>query len=215
LARLILMQSYAVDLAHLFDGTTDASLMGGVRKLWRDHLALNDAQLRLVTRTLGVTLRLNSGEELRVHLNDRLGRVGLIRVPPSEAGFFYDDLINKLHSQGRKDFDRGSFRAMCEQEHLFDKDRDRNPVTIGVRSFMHPIDDLGARCDRALNLVPHFDGRFIRDEQAWNSTLFPALREFILAAARENDHLCLVLDTHVSLAFGIGAILNVKSWKDD
>jgi hypothetical protein len=207
------MQSHAVDLARLFDGTTDASLMGGVRKLWRDHLVLDDAQLRLVARTLGVTLRLNSGEELREHLNDRLGRVGLVRVPASEAGFFYDDVINKLHSQGRKDFDRDSFRAMCEQEGLFDQDQDRNPVTIGVRSFMHPIDDLEARCDKALNLVPHFDGRFIRDVQAWNGTLFPALREFVLAAARENDNLRVILDTHVSLAFGVGAILNVKSGK--
>jgi hypothetical protein len=74
---------------------------------------------------------------------------------------------------------------------------------------MHPIDDLEARCDRALNLVPHFDGRFIRGEQAWNDTPFPALRAFILAAARENDNLRIIFDTHVSLAFGVGAILNV------
>jgi hypothetical protein len=214
LLRLILTQSHAVDLARLFDGTTDASAMGRVRKLWREHLALDEAQLRLVARTLGVTLRLSSGDDLREHLNDRLARVGLVRVSASEAGFFYDDLISKLHSQGRKDFDRESFRDMCEQEKLFEAaDRDRNPVTIGVRSFMHPIDDLEARCDKALNLVPHFEGRFIRDEKAWNTEIFPALRDFVLDAARDNDHLRVVLDTHVSLAFGVGAILNVKSGK--
>lgn len=213
LMRLILMQWQALDLARLFDGTTDASAMGGVRKLWREHLGLDDANLRLVARTLGVTLRLESGEDLRERLNDRLAATGLIRVPASEAGFFYDDLIGKLHGQGRKDFDRASFREMCEQEQILDKNRERNPVFVGVRSFMHPIDDLEARCDQALNLVPHFDGRFIRDEKAWNDTLFPELRAFILAAARKNDDIRVILDTHVSLAFGVGAILNVKSGK--
>src|SRR5262249_20878955 len=186
LLRLILTQWNAVDLPRLFDQTTDASVMGQVRKHWRDHLRLDDEQLCLVARTLGLTLRAESGEELRDRLNDRFAAVGLMRVAASEAGFFYDDLISKLHSQGRNDFNRESFRAMCEQEQLFDNARDRNPVTIGVRSFMHPIDDLDARCDKALDLVPHFDGRFIRDELAWNTTLFPALRDFVLAAAREN-----------------------------
>jgi len=133
LSRLILMQWQAFDLARLFDGTTDASLMGSVRKLWRDHLGIDDGALHLVARTLGVTLRLDSGEEFRDRLNDRFAAVGLIRVPSSEASFFYDDLIGKLHGQGRKDFDRDSFRAMCEQEKLLDNNHERNPITVGVR----------------------------------------------------------------------------------
>ena len=213
LMQAILMQWHALDLGRLFDGTTDASAMGKVRRLWREHLGYDDEKLRLVARTLGVTQRLESGNDLRERLNDRFAATGLIRVPQAEAGFFYDDLIGKLHAQGRKEFDRDAFRDMCEQERLFDKDRERNPVTIGVRSFMHPIDNLEARADQTLNLVPHFDGRFIRDEQAWNTTLFPALREFVLSAARGNDHLRVVLDTHVSLAFGVGAILSVKAGK--
>jgi hypothetical protein len=189
LMQAILLQWHALDLGRLFDGTTDASAMGKVRRLWREHLGYDDEKLRLVARTLGVTQRLESGDDLRERLNDRFAATGLIRVPPAEAGFFYDDLIGKLHAQGRKEFDRDAFRDMCEQERLFDNDRERNPVTIGVRSFMHPIDNLEARCDQTLNLVPHFDGRFIRDAQAWNDTLFPELREFVLAAARANDSL--------------------------
>ena len=103
LARVILMQSQALDLACLFDGTTDASAMGTIRKLWREHLGLDEDALRLVARTLGVTLRLESAEELRDRLNDRFAAVGLIRIPASEASFIYDDLIGKLHAQGRKD----------------------------------------------------------------------------------------------------------------
>ena len=39
------------------------------------------------------------------------------------------------------------------------------------------------------------------------------LRNFVIDAARGQDELRLVLDTHVSLAFGVGAVLNAKSGK--
>ena len=78
---------------------------------------------------------------------------------------------------------------------------------------MHPFDNLEARCDETLNLVPHFDGRYIRDEADWAARVLPELRTFIVAAAQANDHLRLVIDAHVSLAFGVGALLDVKSGK--
>jgi hypothetical protein len=39
------------------------------------------------------------------------------------------------------------------------------------------------------------------------------LRAFITAAARSNDCLRRVIDAHVSLTFGVGALLDVKSGK--
>jgi hypothetical protein len=213
LMQLVLLQWHALDLNRLFDGTTDASAIGKLRKAWRDHLAADEAALRRVARTLGITQRLESGDDLRERVNDRFAATGLMRVPSAEAGFFYDDLIAKLHAQGRTTFDRQSFRDMCNSENLLDDTRERNPVTVGVRSFMHPIDNLEARCDQTLNLVPHFDGRYIRDEADWSGRVLPELSEFIVKAAQSNDRLRLVLDTHVSLAFGVGALLNVKSGK--
>jgi hypothetical protein len=212
LMKIVLAQWHALDLIRLFDGK-DGSAMAKVRRAWRAHLESDDTALHRVLRTLGITQRLESGEDLRERLNDRFAATGLIRVTNAEAGFFYDDLIAKLHAQGRKEFDRASFRDMCEQEKLFDHHDTRNPVSIGVRSFMHPIDNLEARADRTLNLVPHFSGRFIRDEAAWNATVFPELHAFVLEAVREIDHFRLLVDAHVSLAFGIGAILNMKSGK--
>jgi hypothetical protein len=119
-----------------------------------------------------------------------------MRVSSAEAGFCYDDLIAKLHAQGHTSFDRQSFRDLCQSENLLDHAHARHPVTIGVRSFMHPIDNLEARCDETLNLVPHFDGRYIRDAADWEGRVLPELREFILRAARANEHLRLVLDAH-------------------
>jgi hypothetical protein len=213
LVKLIQMQWHALDLNTMFDGTTDASAMGKLRKAWRDHLAADEAALRRVARTLGISLRLESGDDLRERLNDRFAAMGMKRVSAAEAGFFYDDVIAKLHAQGRSTFDRQSFKDMCASEKLLDDGRGKNPVTVGVRSFMHQYDNLEARCDQTLNLVPHFDGRYIRDEANWTTHVLPELRAFIAAAAQANDHLRLVIDAHVSLAFGVGALLDVKSGK--
>jgi hypothetical protein len=213
LVKLIQMQWHALDLNALFDGTTDASAMGKLRKAWPEHLATDEAALRRVARTLGISLRLESGDDLRERLNDRFAAMGMKRVSAAEAAFFYDDVIAKLHAQGRSTFDRQSFKDMCASEKLLDDGRGKNPVTVGVRSFMHPIDNLEARCDQTLNLVPHFDGRYIRDDADWAARVLPELRAFIVEAARANDHLRLVIDAHVSLAFGVGALLDVKSGK--
>jgi len=213
LASIIMNQSHALDISRMFDGTTDASALGKLRKAWRGHLNIDDDELRLLSQTLGFTLRLESLQDFRSSLNERFRGVGMMEVPDSETTFIYDDLWPKLHAQGRLSFDRKSFRELCGDERLLDDRRGERPVTIGVRSFMHPIDNLDARCDETLNLVPHFDGRYIRDEKDWNGRLAPALREFLLKAARSHEHLRLALDAHVSLAFGVGAILNVKSGK--
>jgi hypothetical protein len=54
---------------------------------------------------------------------------------------------------------------------------------------------------------------YIRDPAHWTARVLPELRAFIVAAAQANDHIRLVVDAHVSLAFAVGALLNVKSGK--
>jgi hypothetical protein len=87
LMRIVLQQTHALDLDWLFDGTTPASAMGKVRKVWGNHLAADEAALRLVARTLGVTQRLESAEELRERLNDRLRRSASCGCPLPRPGF--------------------------------------------------------------------------------------------------------------------------------
>jgi len=214
LLELVRKESDALDLGRLFDGTTDASRMGRVRKLWREHLGIDHAGLNLVARTLAVAETPESLASQRERLDEKFASVGMRRVPASETGFFYDDLIAKLLAQGRVEFDRDSFAEMARREGVLDNQaRPETVLTIGVRSFMHPIDNLEDRCAHMLNLVPHFDGRYIRNEADWQERIFPELHEFVLNAARSTDNLRLVLDAHVSLAFSIGALLNVKSGK--
>lgn len=212
LRKLILNQTNALDIDSVFVGGVN-SMMGRLRDLWNGHLQIDDDELRRLLRTLGINLRIRSGEDLREQLNDRFEAVGMRTVPRDEAGFSYDDLIRKLHAQGRKQFDRTSFRELVNDEKLLAGPRHPSKTTIGVRSFMHPIDSIEARATTTLNLVPYFHGRFLKDEAGWETDLFPALKSFVLAEAQKGDHMRLILDAHVSLAFAVGSILNVKAGK--
>ncbi len=214
LLQLIRKESDALDLGLLFDGTTDRSRMGRVRKLWREHLKLDHPGLNLVARTLAIAETPESLDSLRERLDDKFAAVGMKRVPASKTAFFYDCLFFELLDQGRTDFDRDSFAKMVRSEGILDERvQPENVLAIGVRSFMHPIDNLEDRCERMLNLVPYFDGRYIRDETDWYGRIYPELRKFVLDAARSTDRLRIILDAHVSLAFSLGALLNVKCGK--
>lgn len=158
--------------------------------------------------------RPESLESLRDRLDDRFAAVGMRRVLPDETAFIYDDLIPKLLGQGRIEFDRNSFRTLCDRERLMDPTgKTKDMITIGVRSFVHPIDNLDERCPRIIDFLSQFDGRYIRNEPDWQASILPRLADFLRAAAREADELRVMLDAHASLAFAAGSVLNVKSGK--
>lgn len=210
LNRLISSRSHALRLEQLFVTSTDRSAMGRVRKLWREHLNIDDDQLKVFARTLAVSSAAESLEGLRDQLDTLFAFVGLRRVPASDSASVYDELIFQWLGQGRVMFDRESFRAACEKERLLDGG-ESGPLVFGVKSFEHPIDRLEERCTAVLNLVPEFDERFIRSESDWSSTLYPALTRFLLAAAKGTEHPRLIIDAHLSLSFAAGSILNIKS----
>lgn len=214
LIELVEKNTNALRLDRLFEGKTKKSRMGRVRKHWADHLGVDEVGLKLVARVLAVAESSESLMSLRERLDERFASVGLRRVPASESAFPYDDLVGKLLAQGRIEFDRASFREMARGEGILgDAVPSGNVRAIGIRSFMHPIDNLENRCDRLLNLVPYFDGRYIHHLEDWQRRVLPELREFALREARATEGIRLILDAHVSVAFAVGAVLDVKSGK--
>lgn len=199
-----------VRIDRLFDGTTDASIAGKIRKAWREHLGVDDAGLQLLASTLGLGIDSRSLLDLRDNLDPLLELRGMRRVPDSESTCWYDDLAYQWLAVGRIEFNRDEFVAACKQQNLFEAPPKKH-VVFGVKSFEHPIDALEDRCVKVLNLLPHFNDRQIRDEEAWADELYPQLRCFLIDAAIANEHLRLVLDTHATLAFAAGSILNIKS----
>lgn len=83
-----------------------------------------------------------------------------------------------------------------------------------MKSFEHAFDRLEDRCTIVLDLITQFDERTIREQTEWTSSLYPKLKDFLHTSARDNQHLRLVLDTHITLAFAAGSVLNIKSGRN-
>ncbi|MCY4179188.1 MAG: SAVED domain-containing protein [Litoreibacter sp.] len=210
LSALVSSQSGSVRLDRLFGTKTDSSKAGAIRKAWREHLEIDDDELRVFVNTLAFGHTSENLDDLRARCDLSFRIAGLKRVPTHHSSFIYDDVVFQWMSQGRVEFEKESFRDACADEDLFGQSMER-PKIYGVKSFEHPLDRLEDRCDDVLNLVPVFDQRYIRDEEDWSKTLYPALESFLQSAARDQRQLDLALDAHTTLAFAAGSVLNIKS----
>ena len=211
LRALVNERSHTLRVDMLFGTKTDRSAMGEVRKLWREHLDITEDELRLLTGTLAFSETSESLDGLRDLLDLHFKAVGLRRSPPSESAFIYDDVVYQWASQGHLEFTRANFRGHCERENLIGEPGEGRPRIYGVKSFEHPTDRLEDRCPKVLNLVPDFLDRQIRPEADWQRTIYPALKDFLLDAARESERIRLILDSHLTLSFAAGSVLNIKS----
>lgn len=213
LRRYINQKSKTLRLKDLFDETRDTSIAGKVRKLWREHLGIDDQELMLLARTLSLDTDSTSLDDHRDNLDLLFENRGLRRVPVNESSFVYDDVAFQWLAQGRLEFNRQTFRDACKREGLLAGDG-RAHVVFGVKSFEHSFDRLEDRCTVVLDLIPHFDERAIRDQTEWATTLYPKLKSFLQVAARDNQYLRLILDAHITLAFATGSVLNIKSGRN-
>jgi len=203
-------RSGAIRVERLFETKTDRSKTGAVRKEWREHLSLDDEALREFAGVLAFRAANDSLDDYREQLDTLFAYVGLRRIAAHESAFPYDDIVYKWLGQGRTEFDRASFRRVCQEEGLLTQGGASRPIVYGVKSFTHAVDRLEDRCVRVLDFVPEFDERYIRDEAEWANTLYPLLRKFLLQAVQESDRPRLALDAHATLAFAAGSVLNTK-----
>lgn len=210
LRQLLNLRSDTLRIDRLYAGG-DRSAVGKIRKLWREHLELTDDELRGLAGMLALKETTESLDAFRDRLDDLFRLVGLRRIPANESGFSYDDLPFQWMAQGRLEFDRTTFRAVCEREGLLVGPESGGPKVFGVKSFEHKTDKLEDRCFSVLNLLDSFNERQIRSDADWENVLYPALSDFLIAAAQQSEQLRLILDVHLSLSFAAGSVLDIKS----
>ena len=198
----------------LFDGTTDRSRMGKVRKLWREHLKLaSDEELKRVVSGLRILDGHRTLEDLRSEINVKARVVGLLACETASE-FRYDELARALKVRQLNGLTRETFLKLCEEEGLM------APVAaatdpflpIAIRSFLGPAADIvGAAPDDTLLLVDQFRERYLRDDLDWQTDIRPRVEAFLLAAVKRSAQLRLVLDAHASIALLAGSVLDLKS----
>lgn len=214
LTRLIENSDGRLRLDLLFDGTTDQSQKGRIRKAWREHLELeSDAELRGLLETLRIRTNFPDLESLRSQRDTELQNAGFLRAEAGMASQRYEELIRNLYAEGIHEFDRDRLRDIAEKEGLWvgRPAVEEEALRLGIRSFVKGAEHLGDRTDRMLCLLDRFQGRALREGEDWVGSVKPALASFLAEAVSENRPIQLHLDTHSSLAFAAGYCLDPKA----
>ena len=215
LAYLISGHDKTLLIERLFDGTTDKSRMGKVRKCWREHLKLTtDDELKTIVRGLRVLDGYRSLEELRSEINFKAQIVGVLACSAADSDFRYDELARQLKVRQLNTLNRESFLQLCRDEGLL-VERTVEPdsfLPIAIRSFLGPAADIvGAAPEHTLLLTDDFRHRYLQDDREWQRDIRPKVETFLRAAVRKCTRLRLILDAHASIAFLAGAVLDLKS----
>ena len=82
-------RSGSMRLDRLYSSKTDKSKDGAVRKAWREHLGIDEGELRVLAHTLAFGHVSETLEDLRERLDEVFGVVGLVRVPSNQSTLIY------------------------------------------------------------------------------------------------------------------------------
>ena len=215
LASLISGNDKALLVERLFDGTTDRSRMGRVRKCWREHLKLeDDEQLRAVVSGLRVIDSHRSLQELREQINVKAEVVGVLACNAADSDFRYDELARQLKVRKLNALDREGLLQFCKGEGLLaGRPTDPDPfLPIAIRSFLGPAADIvGAAPENTLLLTDEFRQRYLQEGHEWRRDVRPKVERFLQETVKKSPKLRLILDAHASIAFLAGAVFHLKS----
>jgi hypothetical protein len=215
LGLLISGHDGSVLVERLFDGTTDRSRMGKVRKLWRDHLQLaTNEELKQVVMGLRVFEGYRSLDELRASINLRAQVVGVLACNAADSDFRYDELARQLKVRQLNKLTRETLLQICREEGLLvPQAPEPDPaLPIAIRSFLGPAADIvGAAAEDTLLLTDYFRQRYLRDDRDWQRDIRPTVETFLRNCVRKSGVLRLILDAHASIAFLAGSVLDLKS----
>ncbi|QJB42445.1 SAVED domain-containing protein [Chitinophaga oryzae] len=203
----------ALRMEILFDGKSDSSKFGKIRRAWREHLQIEtDDELRKVLTPLRIRHSYPDIDLFLDMLSERLELAKLQPLTPDQRSLGgLVELIQRLHAGGRKEFTRDELQRICEEEGIVLSEVITEDVhVIGVRSFYKGAQELHLEVHDMLCLLDKFVGRFPGEKVSWPE-IYDEIQMLAQKAIDARKPVKLHLDTHLSLAFGMGYVLNSKS----
>ncbi|MET3880139.1 SAVED domain-containing protein [Chitinophaga sp. OAE865] len=198
-------------LDKLFDGTTDGSKHGIIRKALREHIGVDDTTLKEVLRPLRISASYDDVTRIVDRVNDKLQAINFQTMDAGKRASGYVELIQRLHAEGVKDFTQEKLHEICDKEGLIivKESLTQEFHIIGLRSFRKGAEDLVNKVHTLSCHLNKFNDRFLEPPHTWEavSAEVKALADAGLATKKP---LKLYLDTHLSLAFVLGYELNPK-----
>lgn len=119
-----------------------------------------------------------------------------------------DQMISSTHGDG---IDRKKFDEELEKRIFLIADKySPKRISIAVTSFPRGAVHLEDKT-MCLSLVDKYDGRNLKSGYDWNNDIYPMLRDFLISNTKNEHAYQVFLDTHASLAFAAGYVLDSKS----
>lgn len=221
--RVILRQHWTVKhddpLAIIYDNSTGAlnleklfsegprSKMGKIRNAWKEHLGIDDEELRFILQFVRFTQEKSTLKDLHHDLNTSFSLVGIHPVPHESLTFDYDDLIWTMHQEAKTGllFDRAGIIAKLSSHNRFTPlPTPSRSKRLGIRSFLPMAVNLQDQVEAMIALEHHFDDRTIRDPQLWNTHILLELQAFFEEHISDGSDCDLALETHTTTAFTAG-----------
>lgn len=201
-------------LNDLFDGRPKTK-MAKARKLMMQHLELdNEADLYAILGSIRIQ---HSKPGISLLIKDQLNsRLMLAGLKPIDFKFLtnpYNDLIVNCAGMGSKRFNKDSLLKLCRTERLYTGQPLllKDDIPVGIRSFLPFTENLDEETNHLLCLSDHFDGRLIKSEKSWNRDIYTKLLEFSKGVFSPGSAYLIQFNTHLSITFAAGLILNPKS----
>jgi hypothetical protein len=214
LSSLISANDKFILLERLFDGTTDRSKMGRIRKLWRTHLNLeNDEDLRAIISGLRIFDGHYSLDQLRDSVNLKAKALGLATYH-TNSDFRYDELARSLKARRLNRFTKDQLIEVLNEEGLIvQRVQEKSDfLSVAIQSFLGPAaQTIEASIENTLLLNDDFRQRYLRDDLEWQADIRPKVEDFLASVISRSSRLRLTLNAHASIAFFAGFILHSKS----
>lgn len=203
-----------LQLNALFDGR-QRTKMALARKSMMQHLKLdNEAELYAVLSSIRIQ-HSKPGISLLIkeQLNSKLMLAGLKPLDFRVLVNPYNDLIVNCASKGSKRFNKDSLIKLCRAERLYTGQPllYKDDIPVGIRSFLPYTENLEEETNHLLCLSDHFDGRLLKSEKSWNGDIYARLVEFTQKIFSPGNAYLIQFNTHLSITFAVGLILNPKS----
>ena len=212
LSRLVNNNAGQLHLNRLFEPGA-RSKMGALRRKAAEHLEVDEDMLCRILASMRVRYSYGSLADLNDRLNDKLALAGMRPMENTASFSPYDDLARKLLQSERQVFTADEIKEICEREGLWvgSSDPSDGGADLGIRSFVRWAEYMEDDTDAVLDLVPHFDGRKIRDAALWDDQVAPQVVQFLETSTRLGGSYKLRVDAHTSVAVLSGYALDTKA----
>lgn len=119
-----------------------------------------------------------------------------------------DQMISSIKGKGisRKEFDEDMKKRILLVADKYSPER----ISIRVKSFIFRAESPEEDVKYCLSFIDKFNGRNLKNEYDWNKDIYKELKEFLRANTNTKYAYQIFLNTHASIAFAAGRVLNSK-----